>query len=155
MDTWLWVPKVFEREGVHLDKKNEKNPGRRACAKVMLNSLWGKYCQRANWLQSQMVSDPTNFFSIMFDEKLKDQYPVFLNGGSLVEVRYRTKEEHVQVNPKTNVAIGIWTTMLARLKLYEALEKLDQQVLYYDTDSVIFEYDPHTCLGLPVFGPSR
>jgi len=30
------------------------------------------------------------------------------------------------------------TTVLARLKLYEYLGKLDRRVLYYDTDSCIY-----------------
>ncbi|XP_054279031.1 uncharacterized protein LOC128997416 [Macrosteles quadrilineatus] len=37
-----------------------------------------------------------------------------------------------------NVCIAAYTTSQARLKLYEHLEALGVQVLYYDTDSVIF-----------------
>ncbi|KYN29421.1 hypothetical protein ALC57_01133 [Trachymyrmex cornetzi] len=51
----------------------------------------------------------------------------------------------------TNVVITANTTALARLKLYDYLEKLDKRVLYYDTDSCIYlstgepnEYEPRT-----------
>lgn len=39
---------------------------------------------------------------------------------------------------KINIFIACFTTALARLKLYAELEKLNEQVLYYDTDSVIY-----------------
>lgn len=39
---------------------------------------------------------------------------------------------------KINIFIACLTTALARLKLYAELEKLNEQVLYYDTDSVIY-----------------
>ena len=38
----------------------------------------------------------------------------------------------------TNVAIAVYTTAQARLKLYSYLEKLGDRVLYYDTDSCIY-----------------
>lgn len=38
---------------------------------------------------------------------------------------------------KGNIFIALFTTALARLKLYEELQKLEEQVLYYDTDSII------------------
>ena len=46
-----------------------------------------------------------------------------------------------------NVAIAAFVTCHARLKLYSELEKLNERVLYFDTDSVIFvskkdEYEP-------------
>ena len=41
---------------------------------------------------------------------------------------------------KVNVFIACFTTALARLKLYSELEKLGEQVLYYDTDSVIYSW---------------
>lgn len=41
---------------------------------------------------------------------------------------------------KTNIFIACFTTALARLKLYAELEKLGEQVLYYDTDSVIYRW---------------
>ena len=43
---------------------------------------------------------------------------------------------------KTNLFIAIFTTAHTRLKLYSALETLQQRVLYYDTDSVIYKWRP-------------
>lgn len=38
------------------------------------------------------------------------------------------------------IFIACFTTALARLKLYAELEKVEEQVLYYDTDSVIYSW---------------
>ena len=46
---------------------------------------------------------------------------------------------------KVNIFIAAFTTCYARLKLYEALHTVQDQVLYYDTDSVIYRWSP----GLP------
>ena len=51
-------------------------------------------------------------------------------------------EEEVQQSLKTNIFIVIFTTAHARLKLYSALETLQERVLYYDTDSVIYKWRP-------------
>ena len=41
---------------------------------------------------------------------------------------------------KTNIFIACFTAALTRLKLYAELEKLGEQVPYYDTDSVIYRW---------------
>ena len=50
----------------------------------------------------------------------------------------KNKDEY-QRSFKQNVFIAAFTTSLARLKLYEALDFLGDRVLYYDTDSVIYK----------------
>ena len=39
--------------------------------------------------------------------------------------------------------MAAFTTCHSRLKLYESLDTLQQQVLYYDTDSVIYRWRPN------------
>ena len=46
------------------------------------------------------------------------------------------------MNVKGNIFVTLFTTALARLKLYEELQKLEERVLYYDTDSVIYRWKP-------------
>jgi len=38
--------------------------------------------------------------------------------------------------------VAAFTTCHARLKLYESLDTLQEQVLYYDTDSVVYKWKP-------------
>ena len=47
-------------------------------------------------------------------------------------------DKFIQPDAKTNVVIAAFTTAYARLKLYGVLDMLQERVLYYDTDSVIF-----------------
>lgn len=58
----------------------------------------------------------------------------------VMEVSTLKKEDANASGGKVNVFIACFTTALARLKLYSELEKLDNQVLYYDTDSVIYSW---------------
>ena len=62
-----------------------------------------------------------------------------------MEVTIVRKEGACEPSLKVNIFTAAFTTTLARFKLYESLEKLDQQVLYYDADSVIYKWAP----GLP------
>ena len=59
-----------------------------------------------------------------------------------MEVVTTRADEEVERSLKANLFIAIFTTAHARLKLYSALETLQQRVLYYDTDSVIYKWRP-------------
>ena len=56
-----------------------------------------------------------------------------------MELVVTKNEEEYERGFKQNVFIASFTTSLARLKLYEALDVLKERVLYYDTDSVIYK----------------
>ena len=47
-------------------------------------------------------------------------------------------EEHVTNLPHTNVVIGAYVTAGARIHLYGFLNRLQENAIYCDTDSVIF-----------------
>ena len=53
-------------------------------------------------------------------------------------------DDNVVPSNKTNIFVAAFTTAWVRLRLYEALDVLQQQVLYYDTDSVIYRWKPGT-----------
>ena len=57
-----------------------------------------------------------------------------------MEVSVMKKEDACEGGGKTNIFIASFTTALARLNLYEELDKLGEQVLYYDTDSIIYSW---------------
>ena len=75
----------------------------------------------------------------------KSEYEVAdaqLVNAETVEVQYRNMEEFEEPNNKVNIVIAAFTTAYARLKLYDLLDQLQEQVLYYDTDSVIYVHEP-------------
>lgn len=56
----------------------------------------------------------------------------------MVEVDVSKVEEEVIPSNKTNIFIASFTTSWARLEWYSYLEKLQEQVLYIDADSIIY-----------------
>ena len=59
-----------------------------------------------------------------------------------VEVHYKKKDAFAEQNDNVNIVIAAFTTAYARLKLYDLLDLLQERVLYYDTDSVIYVHEP-------------
>ena len=69
--------------------------------------------------------------------------------SEVIEVSYKWDEEDPYRGSNTNIFIAAFTTCVAHLKLYESLEKFGDQVLYYNTDSVIYTWKPgQTEVGL-------
>ena len=56
----------------------------------------------------------------------------------LAWVSWKYSEDNVAAGKNVNVAFAAHISTHARLKLYEYLSNLEQSVLYYDTDLVIF-----------------
>ncbi|XP_046862275.1 uncharacterized protein LOC124455682 [Xenia sp. Carnegie-2017] len=58
-----YVADYYENEGMLLrHDKIDYNPGLRALAKLCLNSLWGKFCQKDNLLNTEFINDPLHFY---------------------------------------------------------------------------------------------
>lgn len=60
--------------------------------------------------------------------------------GEQLVFRYKKADGYETPDEKSNVVIGALTTCYGRLRLYELLDKLQERVLYFDTDSVSLEY---------------
>ena len=57
-----------------------------------------------------------------------------------VEVHYQSQAGSEEGNLKINALIAAFSTCLAHLDLYDALERLGKRILYYDTHSVIYAH---------------
>jgi len=73
------------------------------------------------------VSDPTNVVQ-----------EITMISDSLVQVVYKKEDDHADVMQNTNPVIAAYTTPIARLKLNSYIEQLQDRVLYFDTDSIIY-----------------
>ena len=138
-----YIANYLRHENIQLDpEKIEKNPGKRATAKLMLNSFWGKFGEKQNKPKTVTITQPSQLYPYLF-----------LSNFSLRNLRICTEdvleavitevEDNVVPSNKTNIFVAAFTTAWARLKLYEALDVLKEQVLYYDTDSVIYKWRPN------------
>ena len=88
-----------------------------------------------------MVTEPKEFFHFLDSTKYEVSDARLVN-DEMVEVHYKEKDEFAEQNDKVNVVIAAFTTAYARLKLYDLLDLLQERVLYYDTDSVIYVHEP-------------
>ena len=165
-----YIDEYYEHEGIRLDPKEIKyNPGLRSLAKLMLNSLWGKYmlfrqllvssagrawdvifmffifvgkfAQRSNLTKTKMIYEPKYFYELLYSSAFEVCDARLVNDDT-VEVQYKNTAEFTEQNNKVNVVIAAFTTAYARLKLYDLLDLLQERVLYYDTDSVIYVHKP-------------
>ena len=104
-------------------------------------SFLGKFAQRLNLCKTKRVTEPKDLYAYLDS----DQYVVKdaqLVNDETVEIQYIEKEGFVEENDKVNIVIAAFTTAYARLKLYDLLDLLQERVLYYDTDSVVYVHEP-------------
>jgi len=131
---------VEERQGFKLDlDKIKPNPVKRTIAKLAMNSLYGKFGQRANMSQTEFVTDPSRFYELLLDSRLEDVNLSYIS-EEMIQVTYKFKEYYVKNDYNTNIFIALFTTANARLRLYEKISELGEAVIYMDTDSIMY-YD--------------
>lgn len=132
-------------EGIQLDPTQiEKNSGKYHVSKLYLNSLWGKFGQRLSdqFNETRIFHDTTEggreFNKLCAEDRLKEA--LIINDHTVVATAAGKVMKENQCIGGTNMALAIFTTAHARLKLYnEILEPLGDRVCYYDTDSAIFK----------------
>ena len=101
----------------------------------------GKFAQRSNLIKTKMVTEPKEFFHFLDSSEFEVSDARLVNDET-VEVHYKNTDEFAEQNDKVNIVIAAFTTAYARLKLYDLLDLLQERVLYYDTDSVIYVHEP-------------
>ncbi|XP_067306560.1 uncharacterized protein [Pseudorasbora parva] len=146
-DKESYIREYYEKEGIQLDPNEiTHNPAQRAINKLLLNSLWGRFSMRERLPQTTLVNDPEQFTRIVFGETSTVSYFSFVSDDVALVQHLPAKGDDVETND-INVFVGAFTTAHARLELYELMDKLDDRLLYSDTDSVIFlsrdgDWDP-------------
>ncbi|XP_073233328.1 uncharacterized protein [Porites lutea] len=133
-----YINAYYDREGVQLEPaKVAKNGGRKQVAKLMLNSFWGKFGEKPNKTQTFTVTSPAELYAIIEDAG-NNIHDIRICTDDIVEIDVSKAVEEVIPSNKTNIFIPSFTTSWARLELYKYLELLKEQVLYFDTDSIIY-----------------
>ncbi len=139
MEKQVYRERYEAREGIVLSGNNiEKNPGRKATAKLMLNSFWGKFGENLCKTSTQTVTTPAQLYALVSDPTLDITNLRICT--DVLEVCFQKHEDETVENGRTNIFIACFTTCHARLKLYTYLKQLGEQVLYFDIDSVIYSH---------------
>lgn len=94
------------------------NPGKRAVARICLNSLQGKFEQRLNLAQTEYIVDVKRRHE---NDKLDVSSCLFIN-DNMDQLTY----------------IASFTTSNAPLRFYAMLARLREKVVYMNTDSCCF-----------------
>ena len=84
------------------------------------------------------ITQPSQLFQLL-EDPVNEIHSVRICSEDVMELVVTKNEDEFQRSFKQNVFIAAFTTSLARLKLYDALDFLGDRVLYYDTDSVIYK----------------
>ena len=90
--------------------------------------------------KTEEVTEPKDLYAYLDSDKYVVKDAQMINDET-VEIQYIEKEGFVEENDKVNIVIAAFTTAYARLKLYDLLDLLQERVLYYDTDSVVYVHE--------------
>ncbi len=88
-----------------------------------------------------MITKPPEYYDIYSSDEFEVSDARIVS-DNMLEVQYRSVGDFAEPNSKSNVVVAAFTTAYARLKLYNLLDMLQERVLYYDTDSVIYVSKP-------------
>jgi hypothetical protein len=141
-DIDAYIQRYFDNCGVLLDKnKIKKNSGMKLLAKICLNSLWGKFGQNDELPTTAYIKNDAWFKLLKrhINKEVELKNEIMIDEETLY-VSYIEKVEARTSLLTTNLALAGFTTANARLRLYKELYKLNQRVIYCDTDSIIYEY---------------
>ena len=148
-DIEKYIEKYFEKEGILLDRKQiKKNSGIRQCAKLNLNSFYGKFGQKTTKRQTVYASKAEDVYRNILDKK-KKLLNFHILSENMLQLEFEEDELFQDISLSTNVLLAAMCTCWARLTLWKVMFTLGERVLYHDTDSIIYtskedEYDPPT-----------
>jgi hypothetical protein len=129
------------------------NPVKKQVAKIMLNSGWGKHCQRLNLPQTQIIGHKNTAAQTALIQRYEAGYIQFTN---IVHMTNGTAYEKLELSTSYHnihdsyIAAGLFVPSYGRLVLYEQMQHLRERVLYHDTDSIIYIYDPSEDYNIPM-----
>jgi len=120
-----------------------KNPVKRQMAKLFLNSLWGKFCQKPHKEVYTTINGYQQFAVLWNDSRIVRKTFRFRHlGNNTWKVRYETTDAFTKPNSKYNIFLSAKVTEHARCVLHRQMMKIGpERILYCDTDSIMFMYD--------------
>jgi len=119
-----------------------KNPVMRHVAKIFLNCLWGKFCQRPGKDSHCFISSLMDYEAIMACDNVdKNEIKMRHTGHGNWKVTYDANIQHKRPNNRYNIYIAACVTANARTYLHKQMCRIrSHRILYCDTDSIIFLY---------------
>ena len=133
-----FISRFESKVGVQLDKDNiAPNPALRSIAKICLNSFWGKLGQRNNKVKTKFISTTTELEKLQHNSA-HELHRLHIVNEDVMVVEYDNLETFEEESSTTNEVIAAFTTCFARLELLRHIKTVGKNILYCDTDSLIF-----------------
>jgi hypothetical protein len=144
-DIEQYIKDWYNHTGIVLEKdKIVANSGMKLIAKILLNSLWGKFGQKDDMATTEYFTEPSKWFRLLEKHnkgELNIKTETMIDENTLY-VQYISNDSKTSSLNNTNLALAAFVTSQARLRLYDELYQLDDRVIYCDTDSIIYKHHP-------------
>lgn len=154
-----YIAEIERKDHIRLDKqKIEHNPSYRQVSKLILNSLWGRIAMKSGEerVKTAIIRHKKELYDLLFSS-IVEIVDLFFPNETTAFVQYKIKKEARGVAPTSNknisVILGAYTTAVARQVLRSELEKINEDLVYLDTDSIIM-YSNTASPYLPSLGSS-
>ena len=157
IDKEMYVKRIWESQKILLDKgKIKKNLGLRQVGKLCCNSLYGKFGQNSQTTETVIIDDQSSLLSLLtrLDDEIEDLFLTPCTEENII-ASYRYKKDFVRELNTTNLAVASFITCYARLELYQHLQRLGDNTIYFDTDSIFYRETENSykiplgeCLGM-------
>ncbi|EFO99349.1 hypothetical protein CRE_20577 [Caenorhabditis remanei] len=132
---------IEENDGVRIDPNLvEFNPALRSLAKLFLNSAWGKFAQNPLKAELRLMKlEDYVEISKFFEAPGYEPKNLIRWNEDMVFVGRQISKDALTTTKFTNIMYGIITTSAARIRLYDAMQRVGaSNLIYCDTDSVMF-----------------
>jgi hypothetical protein len=137
-----FIKQLEEREGISLDMDDFSwNPQIRQVAKLLINSLWGRFGLRRNLPQHLFASCVEDVFEILNEPENLITNLLPLHENMLLVTYKKESADFLDINNDANIYIAAITTSYARIELYKKMDLLKERTVYVDTDGIKYIHE--------------
>jgi len=134
-----YVDLFWQSGGIRLDKEAIRyNAAKRGPANLCLNFMWGKLTERNDQTMTKIITEPKELHGFLATPGVEAMNLAFASDDVVYISWKRGTEEDVPYLRHTNEVIGAYVTAGARIHLYRYLDRLGENAMHFDTDSVIY-----------------
>jgi hypothetical protein len=138
-DEGRYIVSFWKNGGIRLDREAIKpSAAKRGLAKLCLISMWGKLTERNGRARTEIINEPHELYRFLAIPGVEITNIAFASDDVVWLSWKLSADEYVPNLPRTNEVIGHYVTAGARIHLYNFLDRLQENAIYCDTDSVIF-----------------
>ncbi len=115
----------------------------RTVYKTLLNSGWGKHCQRPN-MDQHLVYHADTLGPELFENVQAGNFEVkniMMHTNGYATATFTAPGKRINTH-NSYIAAGCYVPAYGRLTLLREMDRLGERVLYHDTDSIIYLHDP-------------